>query len=222
MAERLIAMETRLTAVIAASIDPQISVSAVCVDLGISRDTYYRLRRRFAADGIECLLPRSRRPKTSPAATPQPMVEQIVAARRQLLEEGWDGGPLDRSSAERPRLGPAERPHDPPGAGARRPGRAGAGQAAAFVVQTVRGVPTQRAVAARRHRLAAGRWHLGEHLEGPRRPRPQDHGQPGRAQRDRRCRLGMHAHRDRATRRPSRGAHRGRVSVHPAPPPRRS
>ena len=92
MAERFIAMETRLTAALAASVDPDLSVSALCADLGISRDTYYRLRRRFAEDGLEGLLARSRRPLSSPGRTGAQMEQRILTARQQLRDQGWDAG----------------------------------------------------------------------------------------------------------------------------------
>lgn len=92
MAERWIPMETRLSAALATRFDSEVSVTALCADLGISRDTYYRLRARFADEGLEGLLGRSRRPASSPSLTPPDMVSQIVAIRRELAAEGWDAG----------------------------------------------------------------------------------------------------------------------------------
>jgi transposase InsO family protein len=66
----------------------------VCAELGISRDTYYRYRRQFAADGLAGLQPRSRAPKTSPTRTSESMTELIVTARKTLEREGWDNGAL--------------------------------------------------------------------------------------------------------------------------------
>lgn len=86
------AMETRLTAAVAAQIDPGLSVTALCARLEISRDSYYRLRGRFDAAGIEGLLPRSRRPWHSPARTGEAMVAAIVAARQALIDDGCDCG----------------------------------------------------------------------------------------------------------------------------------
>ena len=42
--------------------DPKISVKTFCAQNGISRQTYYVFRRRFRADGLDGLIPRSRRP----------------------------------------------------------------------------------------------------------------------------------------------------------------
>ncbi|MBA3575756.1 MAG: DDE-type integrase/transposase/recombinase [Pseudonocardiales bacterium] len=92
MAERMLGMETRLAVAVAAQIDPDRSVTRLCAELGVSRDTYYRLRARFAAGGIEGLLPRSRRPRRSPTRTDEAMVDAIVAARRRLIEDGTDCG----------------------------------------------------------------------------------------------------------------------------------
>ena len=92
MAERFIAMETRLTAAIAGLVDPRLSVTALCAELQISRDTYYRLRRRFDAAGLEGLLPRSRRPSRSPTRTGPDMAAAIVRARADLMADGCDSG----------------------------------------------------------------------------------------------------------------------------------
>jgi transposase-like protein len=43
------------------------SVAEVCRHYKISRETYYRCRRRYLAAGIEGLEDQSRRPKHSPA-----------------------------------------------------------------------------------------------------------------------------------------------------------
>ena len=68
------------------------SVSHVCQQLGISRDTFYRYRRRLEAEGFPGLLPRSTRPRSSPGQTPPEMVELIVAKRAALEKDGWDYG----------------------------------------------------------------------------------------------------------------------------------
>lgn len=68
------------------------SVTEVCQKLGISRDTYYRYQRRMRQEGVEGLVPRSRRPRTSPSATPAHVVAAVVDKHDDLVEEGWDGG----------------------------------------------------------------------------------------------------------------------------------
>lgn len=80
-------------AAIAAAVGtPGGSVSEFCEAAGISRQTYYRLRRRLLEEGPEGLLPQSRRPVRSPNRTSVEVEESIVRARKQLAEEGWDCG----------------------------------------------------------------------------------------------------------------------------------
>jgi transposase InsO family protein len=58
------------------------TVADVCRRYGISRDTYYRYRRRYLAEGIEGLEDRSRRPKTSPTRISSDIELRIVDMRR--------------------------------------------------------------------------------------------------------------------------------------------
>jgi transposase InsO family protein/transposase-like protein len=92
MSRKVVTMEQKLAAVFADVAQGRATVTQVCAELGISRDTYYRYRRRFAAQGLAGLQPRSRAPKTSPTRTGEPMTGLIVAARQQLEREGWDNG----------------------------------------------------------------------------------------------------------------------------------
>lgn len=46
------------------------SVREVCARHGISPDTFYAWRRRYAEAGLDGLVARSRRPKTSPGQLP--------------------------------------------------------------------------------------------------------------------------------------------------------
>jgi transposase InsO family protein len=68
------------------------SVTRVCNELGISRDTYYEAKKRFDAEGVTGLLPRSRRPHLSPNQTPVEVEDAIVRARKELDDEGWANG----------------------------------------------------------------------------------------------------------------------------------
>ena len=70
------------------------SVTEVCARLQISRQTYYKYLRRFAAEGLDGLRERSRRPDSSPTKTPQAVVEVIVSTCALLENEGWDFGAL--------------------------------------------------------------------------------------------------------------------------------
>jgi transposase InsO family protein len=92
MSRKVVTMEQKLAAVFADVAQGRATVTQVCAELDISRDTYYRYRRRFAAQGLAGLQPRSRAPKTSPTRTGEPMTALIVAARQQLEREGWDNG----------------------------------------------------------------------------------------------------------------------------------
>jgi transposase InsO family protein len=71
---------------------PRVSVIDLCAELGMSRPTYYEAAARFAEHGLEGLLPRSRRPLRSPNQTPADVEDAVVAARKQLADEGWDNG----------------------------------------------------------------------------------------------------------------------------------
>jgi transposase InsO family protein len=86
-------MEVRLAVAAFAMVDDgSANVTRVCQELGITRDTYYRYRRRFEESGWVGLLPLSSRPKNSPGQTPPEMVALIVQKRAKLLKDGWDAG----------------------------------------------------------------------------------------------------------------------------------
>lgn len=87
-------METKYAAMFASVDQGQESVTEVCERLQISRQTFYKYRRRFADEGIEGLQQRSRRPDSSPTSTPQAVVEEIRRLRALLDAEGWDNGAL--------------------------------------------------------------------------------------------------------------------------------
>jgi transposase InsO family protein len=87
-------MEVKVAAMLAAVDARHLRVSAVCVELGISRQTFYKYRRRFTLEGPAGLVERSRRPRLSPAVTGEAMTGLIVAARAALELEGWDNGAL--------------------------------------------------------------------------------------------------------------------------------
>lgn len=58
------------------------TVADVCRRYGISRDTYYRYRRRYLAEGLDGLEDRSRRPGTSPAQVSVEVEIRICDMRR--------------------------------------------------------------------------------------------------------------------------------------------
>jgi transposase len=94
MGSREVTMEIKYAAVFASVQAGGESVASVCDRLQISRKSYYKYLARFCSEGLEGLQPRSRRPLTSPSATPPAMVELIVRARADLAVEGWDNGAL--------------------------------------------------------------------------------------------------------------------------------
>jgi transposase InsO family protein len=73
-------------------LSPALNVTAICAEVGISRQTYYVAARAFAEKGLEGLLPQSRRPHHSPNQTSAELEDRVVVARKALEEEGWDCG----------------------------------------------------------------------------------------------------------------------------------
>ena len=68
-------------------------VGEVIADYGISKSWFYELLARYREEGEAAFEPRSKRPKTSPNATPPGTVELIVRLRRELTDQGLDAGP---------------------------------------------------------------------------------------------------------------------------------
>ena len=69
-------------------------VAAECRRLGESRSTFYKYTARFRAEGVDGFYPLSRRPLTSPTATPASVEEAVVRARKELDDDGWDAGAI--------------------------------------------------------------------------------------------------------------------------------
>jgi transposase InsO family protein len=82
MAQKVVSMEAKLLAVLSSGL--ALDVSAVCAELGISRQTFYKYRRRFAAEGPAGLAERSRRPNRSPRAVSGEVEDAIVRLRKEL------------------------------------------------------------------------------------------------------------------------------------------
>jgi transposase InsO family protein len=68
------------------------NVSEFCRVLGISRQTFYKYRAQFEAQGLEGLAPRSRRPRRSPGRSSEELEQTIVDLRKRLHDEGLDYG----------------------------------------------------------------------------------------------------------------------------------
>lgn len=61
---------------------PKANISALCREYGISRQTGYKLLRRFKQRGYEGLEEESRRPKTTPLATAEDVIAAVLAIRK--------------------------------------------------------------------------------------------------------------------------------------------
>ena len=82
-------MDVRLRIAVASK---DVKVSAFCRQHGLSRETFYAWRRRYEAEGLDGLEPRSRAPKTSPQRIGVELEEAIVALRKELDDVGVDSG----------------------------------------------------------------------------------------------------------------------------------
>jgi transposase InsO family protein len=89
MAQKVTAMDIRMAAALAGQIE---NVAQFCRDNQISRETFYKYRRRFGEGGIEGLQQLSRRPLTCPGQTPVEIEDLIVLRRKELIEDGRDHG----------------------------------------------------------------------------------------------------------------------------------
>jgi transposase InsO family protein len=88
MAQKVVAMETKLRAVLAAGLSG-VRVSELCRELEISRQTFYKYRRRWEAEGPAGLVERSRRPHRSPSMISAAVEGEIVRLRKDLeLDRG--------------------------------------------------------------------------------------------------------------------------------------
>lgn len=74
---------------------PRGSVTTFCLEHGISRETFYAIRKRAAEVGPAAALePRSRRPKVSPSRLADEISRQAVEVRAALEQSGLDHGPI--------------------------------------------------------------------------------------------------------------------------------
>ena len=77
-----------------ASVDPAtVNVVEFCELHGIARSSYYRLRARFEAGGLDGLEPQSRAPLTVANRTGAAVEDEIVSLRKELADQGLDAGP---------------------------------------------------------------------------------------------------------------------------------
>jgi transposase InsO family protein len=68
-------------------------VAEVARSYGVARSWVYTLLKRYQAEGESAFGPRSRRPKTSPAAVSADTVDLIIRLRKELAGQGLDAGP---------------------------------------------------------------------------------------------------------------------------------
>lgn len=70
----------------------QMNVRAECALIGCSTTRFYKYAARFVDRGVEGFYPDSRRPRSSPTAVDAEVEDLVVAARKGLLDDGWDAG----------------------------------------------------------------------------------------------------------------------------------
>jgi transposase InsO family protein len=75
-------------------VSKQLTVTAAAAEYGISRRHLHRLLARYREGGLDALEPRSRRPKTTPIATPDSVRQRVIELRGQLTADGSDAGPV--------------------------------------------------------------------------------------------------------------------------------
>lgn len=90
MAGRVTAMDIKL---LVATLPDDTKLAPWCRKLGISRQTAYKWRARYRAEGVAGLEDRSRAPKRPAGRVDASVEDAVVAARKQLGEEGLDVGP---------------------------------------------------------------------------------------------------------------------------------
>jgi transposase InsO family protein len=90
MANEVTAMDIKM---LVATLPADANMSAWCRQLGISRETAYKWRRRLREEGVDGLEDRSRAPRHPFGKSDPALEDAIVATRKQLAEEGWDSGP---------------------------------------------------------------------------------------------------------------------------------
>jgi putative transposase len=74
---------------------PRGAVSTFCAEHGISRKSFYALRKRAKVEGPAAVLePRSRRPRSSPSQLSDEVAAQAVQVRAVLEASGLDHGPI--------------------------------------------------------------------------------------------------------------------------------
>lgn len=74
---------------------PRGAVSTFCTEHGISRKSFYELRKRAKTEGPAAVLePRTRRPASSPSKLTEEVKQQAIGVRAALESSGLDHGPI--------------------------------------------------------------------------------------------------------------------------------
>jgi transposase InsO family protein len=86
------------------------SKGEVARDYRVSRRWVHELVKRFDAEGEAGLVPRSRRPHTSPRRTPESLADELCELRKRLADQGLDAGAQTIAYHLQQRHGPAPAP----------------------------------------------------------------------------------------------------------------
>ncbi|TFD45805.1 IS481 family transposase [Cryobacterium frigoriphilum] len=70
-----------------------VSISELCKQLGISRPSYYKVKKRYLAEGNKALNPHSRAPKATRRVHGDQTKMVVLRIRERLRKSGWDKGP---------------------------------------------------------------------------------------------------------------------------------
>lgn len=74
---------------------PRGAVSTFCAERGLSRKSFYELRKRATTDGPAAVLePKTQRPKSSPSKLSDEAKQRALAVRAALEASGLDNGPI--------------------------------------------------------------------------------------------------------------------------------
>lgn len=85
---------SRARVVVLQVVSNQMSVTQAAAEYGYSRRHLHRLLARYRRGGLDALEQRSRRPKSSPQATPAEVRARVIQLRGQLTANGSDAGPV--------------------------------------------------------------------------------------------------------------------------------
>lgn len=69
-------------------------MTEAAAEFGFSRRHLHRLLARYRLEGLDGVEPRSRRPRSNPATTPDRVRERVIELRCELVGEGTDAGPV--------------------------------------------------------------------------------------------------------------------------------